>query len=174
MHTESELHDCYIDANVDTIEYLVLSSEDNHKFLYTPHKHANNCEDHQHIHTESANVDLHHTIAEPHISIRSSSNDEIHVVESNSNFHQTCSQLGDASNHSININSFLTVNHVHSHANTTESPSIIGNEILKNGEQDRDSHQIPVVTLMTQNENYDGDVEDVNDDTTDTCEEVRK
>lgn len=165
MHTES---DCYNDENVDTIEYVVLS-EDNHKFLYTPHKHVNNCEDHQHIHTESANVDLHHTTAEPHISIRSSSNDEIHVVESN--FHPTCNQLGDGtSNHSININSFLTVNHVHSHANTTESPSIIGNEKLKTGEQDRDSYQIP---LMTQNENYDGDVEDV-DDTTDNFEEVGK
>lgn len=106
---------------------------------------------------------MQYTIAEPHISIRSSfSNDKFNDIESNSNFHQTCDQVGDTSNHSININSFLTFDHDNSHANTSESPSI-GNEMLNYAEQDRDSNQ---------NENYDGDVEDVNDETIDNCEEV--
>lgn len=102
---------------------------------------------------------MQHTIAEPHISIRSSSNDEFNVIESNSNFHQTCNEVGDTSNHSINTNSFLTFNHDNSHANTSKSP-LIGNEMPEIGEheEDRDSYQ---------NESYDGD-----DETTDACEEV--
>lgn len=157
MQTESELHEC-TDTVVENIEHIVSSSEQNHESFHIPH--SNDSDDHHHNHTENANADLYYTIEEPHISIRSSfSNDKFNDIESN--FHQSCNQVGDPSNHSININSFLTFNHDDSHANTSESPTI-GNEMLNYGE-DRDSYQ---------NENYDGDVEDVNDEATDICEEV--
>lgn len=106
---------------------------------------------------------MQHTIVEPHISIQSSSNDDFNA---NSNFHQTCNQAADTSNHSININSFQTFNHDNTHANASEPPSI-GKEMHNDGEPDRDSYQ---------NHTYDdGDVEnvdDVNDETSDTYEEV--
>lgn len=107
---------------------------------------------------------MQHTIDALHISIRSSFIEESNVVESNANFHQTCNDIGDTSSHSINENSFLTDTHDNTQASTLVTSLNNGSEILDIGEHESES---------CQNDNYDGDIEDVNEDeTTDNCEEV--
>ncbi|KAJ6643247.1 Glycogenin-1, partial [Pseudolycoriella hygida] len=162
IHTDSQPHDCNIDANVVQIDDTVPCSNyhQNHESSHASHNIVGHCDDHQQNHKENANVDIQRTItAEPHISIRSSSVNEFNEIDSNPNLHQdSYNHVEDTSNHSININSFQTFNHDYSQANTSESPSI-GCDVPKIDERDRDSYQ---------SSNYDGDVED---ETTLTVEE---
>lgn len=159
IQTETELHDCFVDAIVENVEYLVPSQdhEQNHETFHIPN------DNHQHNHKQNANVDSLYTITEPHISIQSSSKNESDDNKSNSNFHQNITHVGDTSIHSINLNSFLTFNHDNSYANTSASPSIGNDTNDENGERDRNS---------CPSENHNRDVEDVNDESSDTCEEV--
>ncbi len=166
IQTEScNSDDFYADAiTLDNVEHLVSCSEQYHESFPIPHTTR---EDHQCSHTENANVNLQHTIiAEPHhISIRSNnSNDTSNDIGSISHNQQTSNELVDTSNHRINKNSIHTMSHDHSQANTSEFPSI-GNAMIEIDEQE--------LMGSDQNENYDGDIEDINDDeTTNNCEEV--